>query len=86
MIAPYLRLGLRLLGIQVLCTEQSPLFLSVPFAVYLETLMDSHFEVYLCEMLLCRLAVAHFKDVFQIADEILKNVMGEHTGGECYLT
>jgi len=48
--------------------------------------MDSHFEVYLCEMLLCRLAVAHFKDVFQIADEILKNVMGEHTGGECYLT
>jgi hypothetical protein len=73
-IAPYLRLGFRLLGLQYLSIEQTPQFLAVPFAVYLESIMDDHFEAFLWENVLGRLPVAHYEEAFQIVDKILQAV------------
>ena len=77
-IVPYLRIGLRLIGVQLLSTEQTPAFLNVPFDIYLQEFMGRYYEDYLADTVLGRLPVTQFDAVFQIADTILKDSIGLH--------
>jgi hypothetical protein len=70
LIIPYLRFGLRLLGIQFLCTTQAEGFLSADFMVYLESILEDNCESFLFDTCLARIPVKHFKEVFEISEKM----------------
>jgi hypothetical protein len=75
LVVPSLRLGLRLLGIQFMCTAQTDAFLSANFMVYLEGILGDDCDDFLFGTCLARIPVLHFQDVFTLAESILSEVV-----------
>lgn len=69
--SPFLRLGLRLLGMKVLSFPQTDAYLRTPFDVCLEMVMGQHFDEYLNESFFARTPICHFEIVFEVADKFL---------------